>query len=108
MIISNSKSEDAKNRDYKIHEEKMVDLFSKIGLLFNTKHNPFKKETLTMKSEQHVETEVDVFGKAIAFMPKVDKDTVEVMIKIFSGEGVYHDSNDILAIFRQFHSLKYK
>jgi hypothetical protein len=108
MIISNTKSEDAKARDYKIHEENMVELFVKIGQLFNSKGNPFKKETLTIKSDQLAESEVDVFGKAVPFLPKVDKDTMDVLIKIFSGEGVYHDNNDILVLFRQFHSLKYK
>jgi hypothetical protein len=108
MILSNSRSEDAKVRDYKIHEEKMVQLFTRIGLLFNVKSHPFKTESESQKVEASAETEFDVFGKAAAFIPKVDKDTVEIMIKVFSGEGVYQENNDILVLFRHFHTLKYK
>lgn len=108
MIISSSKSDDARIRDYKLHEAKMIELFAKIGNLFNVKENPFKKQALTLKSDEQAESELDIFGKAAPFIPKVDKDTVEIMIKMFSGEGVYHESNDILVLLRHFHSLKYK
>lgn len=109
MILSDSKKdEEAKNRDYKLHEARMIELFQKVGLLFCVKSDPFKVAKMSFKSEQQNEEEIDVFGKAAPFIPKVQISNVEVMIKIFGGQGIYHENNDILMLFRNFHSLKYK
>ena len=108
MLLSNSRSEEAKARDYKAHEQKQLALLRRIGLLFHLKLDPYKVAKETFKSEQPTEEDIDVFGKVLPFLPKVDKDSVEVLVKIFSGVGICIDHNDFLMIFRHFHSLKYK
>ena len=108
MVESNGKSEEARVRDYKIYESKLFGLFHKIGLLFYTKSDPYHVKKESYKSEEVAEEDIDVFGKMLPFFPKVDKDTVQVMINVFSGLGVDQEDNDILMVMRQFHSLKYK
>ena len=108
MTLSNARSEEAKNRDYKLHEDNMFQLFRRIGLLFQTKSDPYHVAKEAFKSDQKGEGDIDVFGKALACFPAVTKDTVGIMVKILSGQGVYTENNDILVILRHFHSLKYK
>lgn len=109
MQVSDSKKdEEAKVRDYKLHEARMVELLQKVGLLFCVKSDPFKVAKMSFKSEQQTEDEIDVFGKAAPFIPKVEVATVDVLIKIFGGQGICHESNDLLILFRNFHALKYK
>lgn len=108
MTLSNTKSEEAKTRDYKVHEQKQYELIRRIGLLFYVKLDPYKVAKETFKSEEPTEDQLDVTSKVAAFFPKVDKDTVELLIKIFSGVGIHADHNDFLMIFRHFHTLKYK
>jgi hypothetical protein len=108
MIVSNGKKEEAKARDYKLHELKLLELIRGIGLLFHAKADPYKVAKESFKSEKVSDEEFDVFGKAIAFFPKVEERTVTTLIKIFSGLGVCEDNNDILMLFRHFHTLKYK
>ena len=108
MILSNAKAEEAKVRDYKIHEETLLQIFKQIGLLFYTKADPFKVAKETFKSDKSPEEEFDVLAKVMPFFPKVDKDTVDTLAKIFSGLGVCQDNNDLLLILRHFHTLKYK
>ena len=107
MISSNGKSEETKTRDYKIYETRLIELLHRIGILFYTKSDPYMLRKQNTKTEQPPEQSIDVFGKYSAFLPKVDKDSVQILINIFSGVGVDQEEHDLLMILRQFHSLKY-
>lgn len=107
MISSNSKSEETKTRDYKLYEARLFELLHRIGILFYTKSDPYLLRKQGVKTEQPPEQSIDVFGKFAPFLPKVNKDTVQILINIFSGVGVDQEEHDLLMIFRQFHTLKY-
>lgn len=108
MVESDSLGEEAKTRDYKLYQQQLFDLIRRIGLVFMEKADPYKVEKEKFRSELVLDQDIDVFGNSIAFFPKVDKETVEILIKMLGGVGVFEESNDMLAILRHFHHHKYK
>jgi hypothetical protein len=108
MAESNALGEEARARDYRLYEQQLFGLLRRIGLVFLERADPYKLEKEKFRSDLLLDDDLDVFGAALAFFPNVDHHTVDTLVKILNGQGVFQENNDLLAVFRHFHHHKYK
>jgi hypothetical protein len=107
MQASDKRSAAVKERDYKYHQQELVLLLESFGKLFAEKTDPYSQKAKKKHVFEDEVDMVDVFGSTMNFLPETSEKTVNILIDIFNSRGAFVVNNDMLIVFRGFHTLRY-
>lgn len=110
MEASDKRSEEAKERDYKHHRFDFQTLITKFGIKFKEKDTSSKDQS-KIANTSTAEAEIDpaeFLDKYLVFVPDLTKESINVIIGLFDGIGLNTVNFNYLALFRNFHKMKYR
>lgn len=111
MEVSDKKSEEAKERDYRRHRFDFESLITRFGLKFKDKESKNTKDQSRTSVGSNVDAEIDpeeFLDKYKVMVPDLTKENINVFIGLFDGIGLSVVNFNYLALFRHFHSMKYR